>query len=90
MPEQGWVAESLKTYSLIFSLSSASLRKKKKYSESSQMSSKQWVRVENPEHFSWRESTNLGLLIIDFEQTKVNGLMSFIAAIPRQSPVLTR
>ena len=54
------------------------------------MSSKQWVRVENPEHFSWRESTNLGLQIIDFEQTKVNSLMSFIAAIPLQSPVLTR
>ena len=54
------------------------------------MSSKQWVRVENPEHFSWPESTNLGLQIIDFEQTKVKGLMSFIAAIPWQSPVLTR
>ena len=89
MSEQGWAAKSLKIYSLIFSLSSASLRKKK-YSKCSQMSSKQWVRVENPERFSWPESTNLGLQIIDFEQTKVMGLMSFIAAIPWQSPVLTR
>ena len=66
------------------------LLEKKKYSKCSQMSSKQWVRVENPERFSWPESTNLGLQIIDFEQTKVMGLMSFIAAIPWQSPVLTR